>query len=171
MPTTVLSTLPGADFDAFLFATIGVERNGMLLSVLSALSRLDVDPWAEAASLANLPEKAATGKLTTLIASLPDGRVAPFDPGAIASRLIALLPRRVEYNVLSGETFKNMATSKNSKTIAEAFIIGVLFTSILLGLQFASRVDNKPAQADKAQPVGGDGEARVRNEVTSVKHD
>ena len=171
MPTTVVSSLPVSDFDAFLFATIGVERNGMLLSVLSALSRLDVDPWAEAASLANLTEKAATGKLTTLIASLPDGPAPPFDPGAIASRLIALLPRHVEYNVLSGETFKTLAASKSSKTIAEAFIIGVLFTSILLGLQFISRIDNKPAQADNAQPLRVDGETKVRNEVTSVKHD
>ena len=37
-----------SEFDSFLCAPIGEERNGMLLSVLSALARLDVDPWQEA---------------------------------------------------------------------------------------------------------------------------
>ena len=39
---TVLSAK--SEFDAFLFAHIGEEKNGMLLSVLSALARLDLDP-------------------------------------------------------------------------------------------------------------------------------
>jgi hypothetical protein len=52
MTRTVSIPGPGSDFDAFLFAPVGEERNGMLLSVLSALARLDVDPWQEAARLA-----------------------------------------------------------------------------------------------------------------------
>ena len=43
-----------AEFDDFLFASIGEERNGMLLSVVSALARLNVDPWQGAANLAQL---------------------------------------------------------------------------------------------------------------------
>ena len=39
----------GSEFDDFLFAPIGADRIGMLLSVLSALARLDIDPWQEAA--------------------------------------------------------------------------------------------------------------------------
>ena len=57
-----------SEFDDFLFAPIGEERNGMLLSVLSALARLDVDPWQEAADLARLPRDSATQRLTALIA-------------------------------------------------------------------------------------------------------
>jgi hypothetical protein len=45
----------GSQFDDFLFAPIGEEENGMLLSVVSALARLDLDPWQEAASLTGLP--------------------------------------------------------------------------------------------------------------------
>jgi hypothetical protein len=37
-----------AEFDNFLYASIGADRNGMPLSVLSALARLDLDPWEEA---------------------------------------------------------------------------------------------------------------------------
>ena len=43
----------------------------MLLSVLSALARLDIDPWQEAANLARLPRETATERLATLIAKLP----------------------------------------------------------------------------------------------------
>jgi hypothetical protein len=39
----------GSEFDGFLYARIGEDSNGMLLSVLAALARLDVDPWEEAA--------------------------------------------------------------------------------------------------------------------------
>lgn len=54
----------GSEFDAFLFAPVGDDENGMALSVLSALARLSVDPWLEAASLAQLPEHSAIERLT-----------------------------------------------------------------------------------------------------------
>jgi hypothetical protein len=41
----------GSEFDNFLFAPIGNDRNGMVLSVVSALAQLDVDPWQEADEL------------------------------------------------------------------------------------------------------------------------
>jgi hypothetical protein len=47
--------LPGSEFNDFLFAPIGEDRNGMLVSVLSGLARSDVDPWQEATRLAELP--------------------------------------------------------------------------------------------------------------------
>jgi hypothetical protein len=56
--------LPGSEF---LFAPIGEDRDGMLVSVLSGLARSDVDPWQEAARLAELPEETATQRLASLI--------------------------------------------------------------------------------------------------------
>jgi hypothetical protein len=38
-------------YNDFLFAPIGEQANGMQLSVLSALARMNVDPWEEAARL------------------------------------------------------------------------------------------------------------------------
>jgi hypothetical protein len=61
------------EFDAFLFASVGEDRDDMPLSVLSALARLDVDPRQEAAQLALLPVKTATQRLASLIAALPAG--------------------------------------------------------------------------------------------------
>jgi len=70
----------------------------MLVSVLSGLARSDVDPWQEAAKLAQLPGETATRELAALIGALPD-RVATYpDSRTIATRLIALLPHRLGAN-------------------------------------------------------------------------
>jgi hypothetical protein len=82
----------GHEFDSFLFAPIGEEKNGMLLSVLSALARKDIDPWREAARLSRLSRAAATDSLCATIAALPAEVAHPADPRSIAERLIALLP-------------------------------------------------------------------------------
>src|SRR6185437_664484 len=91
----------GSDFDAFLFAPIGEDRNDMPLSVLSALARLDIDPWQEAAELTRLSPETATQRLASLIAALPGGPSADLDPGKIAARLIVRLPRRACSTILS----------------------------------------------------------------------
>ena len=89
------------EFGDFLYAAIAADRNEMPLTVLSALSRLDVDPWKEAAELSELPKDAATQRLASLIARLPGGRWSVADSKAIADRLIELLPRRSRSTVQS----------------------------------------------------------------------
>lgn len=72
MAHPALALLIGPEFDEFLCAPIGADRNGTGLSVLSALARLNVDPWREATSLALMPRQAAVVRLTALIDALPD---------------------------------------------------------------------------------------------------
>lgn len=79
-------------FDGFLQASIDEDRKERLLSVMSALARLDLDPWKEAAELAALPTHAAIERLAGLIASLPDVSAVPRDSAGIAARLVAKLP-------------------------------------------------------------------------------
>ena len=86
-------TLGHSEFNDFLFACIGDEDNGMPLTVLSALTRLDVDPWQEASRLSDLSAEAAAGLLSTAIARLPAGQWTLADLPAIASRLIRQLPK------------------------------------------------------------------------------
>jgi hypothetical protein len=90
-PHSVFS-LQKSDFNDFLFAPVGEEENGMVLTALSALARSGVDPWDEAARLSELPRETATKSLTSLISELPNGRWAQSATGTIAARLIALLP-------------------------------------------------------------------------------
>ena len=82
-----------SEFDQFLFTTIGEDANGMLLSVLSALARLSLDPWREAAELTRMPMKTAVQRLSSLIAALPSGPASDMDVTATAARLISFLPR------------------------------------------------------------------------------
>src|SRR5215831_10355889 len=81
------------DLDRFLFAAVGDEIDGIPLSVISALSRLGLDPWQEAGRLSSLSNREAIEQLARLIAELP-GRFRSLDETReIADRLIQLLPR------------------------------------------------------------------------------
>src|SRR4249920_1733336 len=82
------------DFDAFLFAPIGEDTNGMPLTLLSVLARLGIDPWEEAADLAHLALEPALQRLSSRLEAMPAGRPATAaDTVNIATRLIALLHR------------------------------------------------------------------------------
>jgi hypothetical protein len=83
----------GTTYDGFLFAAVGDEKNGPL-SVLSALARLDIDPWGEAGVLARLPKDEVIARLADRLKSLPDGPSPPWDTKSQAARLIGLLPSR-----------------------------------------------------------------------------
>ena len=82
-----------SEFDAFLFATVGEEKNGMILSVLSALARLDIDPWREAADLAKMPGKVASQKLACLIETFPDLPTPPAGSETTAAQITAAVAR------------------------------------------------------------------------------
>jgi hypothetical protein len=81
-----------SDLNEFLFASVGAGENGMPVSVLSALTRLGVDPWEEAARLAALPKARAAAALARLIGGLPLVRSLPSDGDEITAQLVELLP-------------------------------------------------------------------------------
>jgi hypothetical protein len=81
-----------SDVNDFLFASVGDQQNGMPLNVVSALTRLGVDPWEEAARLAALPKSLAAEALEPMIARLPIYRQQQSDNLAISQRLVGLLP-------------------------------------------------------------------------------
>jgi hypothetical protein len=87
-------SLGHSEYDAFLFAAVGEEQVGVPLTVLSALTRLGLDPWEVAARLSDLPRETATEALTTMIATLPEGDWKLSESGAIAARLVSWLPGR-----------------------------------------------------------------------------
>jgi hypothetical protein len=83
-----------AEFERFVYADVVTEPNGMELSVLSALSRRDLDPWQEAQRLAQLPRFAAADGLAQILRALPAVQALRLDGKVIAERLVALLPAR-----------------------------------------------------------------------------
>jgi hypothetical protein len=98
MKRRVPNSALGSEYDKFLFAPIGEERNGMPLSVVSLLGRMDLDPWEEACSLAKLPPDDAARKLTSYLRALPDQSIPHLGPEHTATRLIELLPGRSDAN-------------------------------------------------------------------------
>ena len=81
-----------SDLNDFLFAPVGEEKNGVTLSVVSALTRLGLHPWEQAARLTPLPKARAAEALATLIARLPIRRTLSSDDLAISQRLVDLFP-------------------------------------------------------------------------------
>src|SRR5690348_9188565 len=82
-----------SELNDFLFAQIGEEESGAPLSVLSALTRLGIDPWMEGARLSDLPRDVAVRRLVPLIAMLPKTKRGSRQVVALAEWLVALLPR------------------------------------------------------------------------------
>jgi hypothetical protein len=86
-----ISTM-NTEFEDFLFALVGEQKNGMPVSIFSALSRLDIDPWREAKRLSDLPKDRAIQTLRDSIERLADLEWAKIDAAGIAASLIRLLP-------------------------------------------------------------------------------
>jgi hypothetical protein len=80
------------DLNNFLFAAVGEERNGIPLSMISALAQLDLDPWDEARRLSTLAKHEAVERLTELILRLPELRRPSSEARQIAVGLVDVLP-------------------------------------------------------------------------------
>ena len=81
------------DLDKFLFAAVGDQIDGIPLSMISALTRLGLDPWQEAGRLSSLSRREAVEQLAQLIAEIP-GIFRPIgEAREIADGLVGLLPK------------------------------------------------------------------------------
>lgn len=122
-----------SEFNDFLFASLGDEQNGRDLTVLSALTRLGLDPWEEAARLSDLPKSAAARALAAVIVTLPDGDWDVSDSSSIATRLVDRLPeRRTTALSLPG---KAKGTRRKIVSIAALTVVcAVLGAALLLAM-------------------------------------
>jgi hypothetical protein len=130
-----ITMMPGAsvsffrpEFDDFLYAAIGSDKDEMPLSVLSALARLNIDPWEEAAELSELPRSPAVQRLASLIAQLQGGRWTQADSRTIAVRLIELLPHRGSSKVVQRKvpSLREMGGSTGAKLLLCAALAAIV---------------------------------------------
>ena len=138
----------GSEFDAFLFAPIGEEKNGMLLSVLSALARLDIDPWREAAELARMPKTAANRRVTSLIAELEFASTAPVEPETVALRLIELLPHGIHSSSAPSEPPPVAGAMLSRPALVCIVLLNVLLVVAIVGAQWATASRSPSAKLD-----------------------
>jgi hypothetical protein len=149
---TDLYALQRSDLNGFLFADVGIEASGMTLSVLSALSRLGVDPWQEAARLAQLPRQAAVEAMARLIEAMPAKMWSAAEARSIAARLVALLPARG-----AGEAVRGVARAARpvaSVTKWQWMIVAVLLMGVAIGL-VVNRTGQQAAAPGDGTHVGG----------------
>lgn len=147
-----------AHFAPFLYAAVREDPDGTPLTVLSVLARLEIDPWEEAARLAQLPGEAAAQALAALISGLPKDSAAPPDSATIAARLITLLPRRSELGIavqtVSSVGARVIRIPNRAMLVARAVWCLIALALLLLSQWVAvSHLGAAPANKQLAAPV------------------
>jgi hypothetical protein len=138
----------GAAFNPFLFASISDDAEAPL-SVVSALARLDIDPWQEAEALSHLQQAPAARRLAALLARSPG---ASGDLEILVTRLIALLPRPSDTG--SAPTAKGWLDARI--TLDPTILILLLLitaTTFMAGLNLTAARHSGPADHPNASPT------------------
>jgi hypothetical protein len=115
--------------ERFLRATVGEDVNGINVSVISMLARLEVDPWTEASDLAAMPDGPARKRLDTLMTRFKDVPTLGRDQGQIISALLDLLPKKKAAENLSS---LNVAAGLPSAALGVP-LYWYIITSLILG--------------------------------------
>ena len=134
MPTMDEMRQGGTPFDPFLYATVGEDRNGNTITVLSTLARLGLEPWEAAAELASLTRDEARSRLVGLLARFRDVPALGQDHAATTQRLIDLLPKSAGRRV--GRTTERTAPAGAGgigTILALLMLILYLIHTLLLG--------------------------------------
>ena len=150
MMSAVTTARLGREYDKFLYASVGDDNNGMPLTVLSALARMDVDPWEEASKLTQLPQESAVTQLASLLGALRNAPVAGMDPARLAAPLIALLPCPRDRAPPSLKIFAQTAQTKHPAVVSAlltvfTYLIFMLISQWLMGSLQAPREIQPPA--------------------------
>ncbi|MBV2359149.1 hypothetical protein KUH32_05130 [Thalassococcus sp. CAU 1522] len=132
--SSVLNPHP-PEFDRFLHATVGEDRNGHAVTVLSALARLGLDPWKETAELVTLGRDTARARLAALLARFRDVPALASDHGRVARDLSQLLPegRTSADPKRTGSTVADGRPGTRGPIWAVLAIILILFQMFMVG--------------------------------------
>ncbi len=117
----------GSEFNAFLFEPIGADQRGRQVTVVSALARLDMDPWAEADRLSQLPDETAARSVSMVLSRLPEIALGIAGRQQTALRLVRLLPNRL----LGSQVKVPFARTALPRAVAAGMVCA--FAMLLLG--------------------------------------
>jgi len=150
------TTSLGLAYNPFLFASFGDAHAAGPISTVSALARLDIDPWQEAAELARLSKGVAIQRLALLLARLPGWSDAIPESQMAATRLIGLLPGHAgEVGAVSGQP-NRLRAAASPTFVAIGFGIALIF--LVTGF-LAAPNDRSPEQA-AAKPASASSTAQ-----------
>ncbi len=130
MPPPPGFSLAQSEFNDFLFEFVVDEKDGHYLTVISALARLDLNPWDEAARLAQLPRAGAIDELTAVIRDQETEDWQPTDPRSIATRLVDFLPK---YRAASATPRPPGVTkTKRPKSAPREILMWLVFATVVV---------------------------------------
>ncbi len=152
MTSTDAFALTNSDLNAFLYADVGTELNGSVLTMLSVLARLGQDPWAEAARLTTLPKAAATDHVARSIREMPLEPRTLAETNATASRLLQLLPVQAQSPAQAIRAVA-VTASATPKWVPIAFVCASLLMALAVAMTSAPVVPAGTA-APSAQGIG-----------------
>ena len=147
---------PVSAFNNFLYAAVGDDRNGLVLTVLSVFARQNLDPWEEAAELSRLPRESARTKLLAMLEALP-AHSSLADRTAITARLMPLLPQGAEPSL----------DSDDAPQVRELSLVLIYVVSMIVGLWMftsLSTIPGRSAVADPAPPHAAQPSSTARRE-------
>lgn len=121
-----------SNLQGFLSATVWDEKNGSSLSLLSALARLGLDPWREAAQLADMPRTAAATALSSILAQLPGNDLKSSDQALLSQRLVQFLPEGGSRLDAEQQGTSNQQ-GKDSKF--QQLAIGIALSALVIAMQ------------------------------------
>jgi hypothetical protein len=163
MISSAPTSSPTSAFNPFLYATVGDDKNGMALTVLSVFARQDVDTRQEAADLSRLSGETAIQRITSRLETIP-GDPSLIDRAAIAQRLLALLPRPRAVAGPPGRIFGRLPGGIKSIGLSELSVV-----LIYPGSDGRRRVDFcRVRRAIGAGPGPGPGHAAGSGPVTRM---
>jgi len=133
MSRTDVFALKDTGLNLFLFAEVGVESNGSMLTVLSVLARLGEDPWAQAAQWVSLPKPDIIDRLAHSIAQMPLPPRALRDARQTAARLSGLLPTQIiKPNRSNAAPPTSLTWTRWAPVVVIAIMLAIVLGSTLL---------------------------------------
>ena len=152
MISSAPTSSPTSAFNPFLYATVGDDKNGMALTVLSVFARQDVDTWQEAADWSRLSGETAIQRITSRLETIP-GDPSLIDRAAIAQRLLALLPRPRAVAGPPGRIFGRLPAGIKSIGSSGLSVVLIYLALMVVGewIFAASVGPSAPAQAQATQ--------------------
>ncbi len=124
-----------SEFDRFLFTQLGEDRNGVPLSVVSLLARMNLDPWQEAQTLAQLPAEAAATRLAFSLDTLTDPLLRQLISELMVRRLLALLPKRAPVAVATPAASGHAVAAHDHATRIHTIVFITSTLVLLVGSQ------------------------------------
>ncbi len=143
-------------YDEFLYAIIGRERNGMELTMASAIARSGADPWQEAARIASLPKEMALQILARLLPAQLDAADPVANGQTTMERLFSLLPQQPPQRAIG------KIKVGNNRSMHMAVVLTFCAAAVVILAHFAATAPHPDAGTSTGVPAVSTPAAVVR---------